>query len=54
MKNAQLQEVLCLSSALSDEKWPQDLELFKETAEKMMSNLKKAVESSRAAADKLD
>ena len=54
MKNAQLQEVLCLSSALSDEKWPQDLELFKETAEKIMSNLKKAVESSRAAADKLD
>ena len=54
MKDTKLQEVLCLSNALSDEKWPQDLKPFKEKAEKMISNLKKAVESSRAAADKLD
>ena len=54
MEDPRLQEVLCLSIALSDEKWPQNLKPFKEKAEKMMSNLKKAVESSRAAADKLD
>lgn len=54
MEDSRLQEVLCLSIALSDEKWPQNLKPFKEKAEKMMSNLKKAVESSRAAADKLD
>ena len=54
MEDEQLQEVLCLSSDLSDEEWPQDLKPLKKKTEKMMSNLKKAVESSRAAADKLD
>ena len=54
MEDAKLQEVLCLSIALSNEKWPQHQKSFKEKAEKMMSNLKKAVQSSRAAADKLD
>ena len=48
------QDFLRLSNGLSDEKWPQNLKPFKETAEKMISNLKKAVESLRAAADKLD
>ena len=49
-----IQDFLCLPNALSDERWPQDLKPFKEKAEKMISNLKKAVESLRAAADKLD